>query len=72
METLKEMANSLAMSSGEMTRCFGLYPNECVYDSRRITQFLTCCEEVGYAIEDGDYEAAERIIFVYLCLEKGE
>lgn len=71
MKGLKEMVDSLIIS-GEMVRYFNkeIDPKKCVYDSNRISHFLTCCEEVSYAIKDGDYEAAERIIFDYLCLEK--
>lgn len=67
MKTLKQMADELAGLSGEMVNYF---INKEQYDSKRIYKFLACCEEVGYAIKDEDYESAARIIEVYLCFSK--
>ena len=66
MKTLRQMANEL----GWLTQCDGLRkffdpessPDTCVYDSAKIFNFFTCCEEVASYIEDGKYKEAEEII----------
>lgn len=66
MKTLKQMANELSVLTqcGEMRSYFDeeMSPEICVYDSDKIFNFLCCCEEVGFAIENGDYKHAEEII----------
>ena len=67
--TLKGMADELSrltQSDGMRQYFDDMCPWVCVYDSSKIFNFLSCCEEVADYIHDGKYKEAEEIIDAFM------